>query len=236
MALKWIVFDAVGTVIYPTPDVAAVYHASGRKYGSQQSLEEVRSRFRAAFREAEHADREIGIAPGLTNEGHEEAFWRGIVQRVFADLKDEDACFRDLFEHFSRPSAWACFDDVEPTLAGLKQRGLRIAVASNFDRRLHPVIDGHAPLRHVECRVISSEVGFRKPSLEFFDSVLRLTNSTRDEVLIVGDDEVNDVQGARDASLAVLHLKRDATVAFEDQPVLNRPSLKSLLELEGLTL
>lgn len=232
LAVKWIVFDAVGTLLYPTPDVATAYHSVGQKHGSQQSLELVRSRFRAAFREAEHAERRVGGSTDLTNEAHEEDYWRGIVRAVFTDLVDSEACFRELFEHFSRPSAWACFEDVGAALDRLMQRGYQVAVASNFDQRLRAVMDGLPAVSGIQCRIISSEVGFRKPSRGFYEAVLRMTGASADEVLFVGDDEVNDVQGATNAGLTALHLYRSAELAHLDRPLLERPFIQSLRELE----
>lgn len=228
MSLQWIVFDAVGTVIYPTPSVAVVYHAIGSQFGSQLSSEEVRSRFRAAFQMAsanEHAG---------TSEADEEVFWRDIVRATLPDVRDLEACFRKLFDHFGRPSAWACFDDVAPSLTELHASGFRLAVASNFDRRLHPLCDrlgDGLPLRLFEQRVISSEVGHRKPSGEFFQAVLKMTGARANEILVVGDDERNDVRGARNAGLRALHLKRDAAHAQFDRELLERDFIQSLNEL-----
>lgn len=231
MSLQWIVFDAVGTVIYPTPSVAVVYHAIGSQHGSRQSLEEVRRLFRAAFHAAsahEHAG---------TSEADEELFWRGIVRETLPDVRDLEACFRQLFDHFGRPSAWACFDDVAPTLTELHARGFRLAVASNFDRRLHPLCeelgDG-LPLKLFEQRVISSEVGYRKPSSQFYQAVLNMTGARADEVLVVGDDEQNDVDGARHAGLRALHLRRESPLAQSDRELLKRDFIQSLSELVEL--
>ena len=147
-----------------------------------------------------------------TSEADEEAFWREIVNGVLPDVSDPELCFRELFDHFARITAWACFDDVAPTLEGLRSRGFRLAVASNFDRRLHPLCDGLGagqPLRLFERRVISSEVGFRKPAAEFYQAVLKVTEAGPDELLVVGDDEQNDVLGARVAGLRAIHLRRE---------------------------
>lgn len=233
MSLKWIVFDAVGTVIYPTPSVAIAYHNIGVRFGSRLSQDEVRTRFKAAFQLAsssEHAG---------TSEADEEHFWREIVLATLPDVSDAESCFRELFDYFSRPSAWACFADVAPTLTRLQERGFRLAVASNFDRRLHPLCEGLGdglPLKRFEVRVVSSEVGYRKPSREFFQAVLSGTGARAEEVLVVGDDLRNDVQGALNAGLRALHLHRDAEAPQTVRDVLERDFIRSLSELEGLAL
>ena len=235
MSLRWIVLDAVGTLIEPTPDVATAYHNVGAKYGSQLSREEVQQRFGRAFKAAHRSDGLTDAAAFSTSESEEERFWRAIVAAVFEDVTDIEACFRDLFEHFAQPTAWVCFDDVAATLRLLSERGLRLAIASNFDRRLHSVCDGLAALSGIECRVVSSEVGYRKPASGFFEAVLRLTQARPEEVLMVGDDEANDVIGARQFGLRALHLRRDADAALIELPLFERPWIGSLQELEALT-
>jgi putative hydrolase of the HAD superfamily len=218
VTLRWIVFDAVGTLIYPTPDVATAYHCVGSAHGSRLSRDEVRDRFRSAFRRTENSDRS-GESGMTTCEADEVERWRQIVAEVFDDLTPTAAeeCFRDLFEHFARPSAWACFDDVGPTIAALRERGLNVAVASNFDGRLHPVCDGLPPLDEIGLRVVSSEVGFNKQSRGFYEAVLRLVDAPPDEVVVVGDDAINDVRGAEQAGIRGVLIDRGGTRLFSTE-------------------
>lgn len=215
MNLRWVVFDAVGTLIYPTPDVATAYHRVGSAYGSRLSRDEVRDRFRAAFRRTENSDGS-GAASMTTCEADEIERWKQIVAEVFDDVPTTaaDDCFRDLFEHFARPNAWACFNDVAATIAGLRERGLGIAIASNFDSRLHSVCAGLPPLDDVAVRVVSSEVGYNKPSSGFYEAALRMIDATADEVLVVGDDAINDVQGAEQAGIRGVLIDRGGTRLF----------------------
>ena len=218
VSLRWIVFDAVGTLIYPTPDVATAYHRVGSSHGSRLSRDEVRDRFRSAFRRTENSDRS-GESGMKTCEADEVERWRQVVAEVFDDLPPPaaDDCLRKLFGHFARPDAWACFDDVAPTLAALRERGFNIAVASNFDSRLHSVCDGLPPLDEIGVRVVSSEVGFNKPSLGFYEAVLRLVDASPDEVIVVGDDAINDVQGAEQAGLRGVLIDRGGTRLFSTE-------------------
>lgn len=218
MSIRWVVFDAVGTLIYPTPDVATAYHRVGSVHGSRLSRDQVRDRFRTAFRQTETSDRS-GAAGMTTCEADEVARWKQVVADVFDDLSADaaDECFRELFDHFARPSAWACFDDVAPTIAALRDRGLRIVIASNFDRRLHPVCDGLPPLDEIAVRVVSSEVGFNKPSPGFYEAALRLIDTSADEVIVVGDDAVNDVQGAEQAGIRGVLIDRGGTRLFSTE-------------------
>lgn len=213
MLFQCIAFDAVGTLIYPKPPVAAVYRQVARKYGSQLAEPEIERRFRAVFRERERT--EIGDRFDWnrsdrlqTSEEHEQARWREIVARVIDDVADPAACFAELFEHFARPDAWSCFADVAEALLTLQRCGLRIAIATNFDGRFERIRRGLSALEPVNLSVISSVVGYRKPSLHFFRALTTAAGCEPEQILLVGDDEENDVLGGRAAGLQVLRLRR----------------------------
>lgn len=231
MSVRWVVFDAVGTLIYASPKVATAYFEIGVRHGSQLSLKQVAERFRKAFRESENRDlAPSGPNSGQTSEATEEERWRQIVADVLPDTDSPDACFEELFAHFGLPDSWACFDDVQPTLQLLRERGLDFAIASNFDARLHSVCDGLAPVARISRRIVSSVVGFRKPSRSFYDALLRTIGAGPNEVLMVGDDPENDVLGAESTGIrAVLIDRRE-----NSSPLDGVTSIKSLLELESV--
>jgi putative hydrolase of the HAD superfamily len=201
--VRVIFFDAVGTVIFPEPSAAEVYASVAARYGSRLSLAEIGQRFRAAFQREEEFDLRNGLR---TDEEREERRWRHIVAAVLDDVCDGEACFRELFEHFSRPQAWVCAPDAGQTLAELARRGYRLGMASNYDRRLRSVVAGLSELRPLECLVISSEVGWRKPAPAFFAAVVRQAGVAAEEILFVGDDPINDEEGARLTGLRTMLL------------------------------
>ncbi len=207
-----IAFDAVGTLMFAEPGVAAAYTEIGRRYGSRQSVEQVKSQFAEAMQRAEALSVTRFGEPGRTDEDYERDFWQQVVFDVLPDLREPQACFAELFEHFARPESWRCFDDVARTLSSLEQRGYRILIASNFDARLDRVCDGLPGLREVRCRVISSLVGYRKTHPGFYEAVAQAAGCGVSEVLMVGDDFVNDVESARAAGVAAVHLRRDGAV------------------------
>jgi len=206
---RCIAFDAVGTLIHPVPPPGEVYYGVARKFGSRLGFEEITRRFHEVFDEIELADRLAAADDGCaTNEAREKERWRGIVSRVIDDITDPAGCFAELFAHFSRPESWRCFDDVPEALERLHAAGCRLAIASNFDGRLHSVCDGLEGLRHVDLRIISAEVGCRKPAQGFFEALVCGAGCEAGEVLMVGDDPANDIEGAREAGLAALLINR----------------------------
>jgi putative hydrolase of the HAD superfamily len=66
------------------------------------------------------------------------------------------------------------------------------------------VAAGNPALKVLDRIVISSEVGWRKPSPEFFAAVSRAVDVPPRRILFVGDDLANDYEGARAAGMTAL--------------------------------
>jgi putative hydrolase of the HAD superfamily len=196
--IRAVFFDAVGTLIHPHPIAASVYHAVGSRWGSRLGRDEIGVRFRSALAREDELDRSAGWK---TSEGRERERWQRIVGTVLDDVADVEVCFNELWQHFSRPDAWRWEPGVESVLGCLRERGLAVGVASNFDGRLRSVLAGMSPLRSLWRLVISSEVGWRKPAPQFFSNLIKVTGLNPDQILVAGDDPINDVEGAKQAGL-----------------------------------
>src|SRR5437763_10039141 len=101
--VRAVVFDSVGTLIFPEPSAAAVYARVGKAHGSRLGRGAIGPRFTTAFRRQEALDRAAGLR---TSEEREDERWRTIVAEVLPDVADPDGCFRELFAHFGQPDAW----------------------------------------------------------------------------------------------------------------------------------
>jgi putative hydrolase of the HAD superfamily len=201
--IRAVVFDAGGTLIFPNPSAAVTYARVGQRHGSRLAPEVIGPRFAAAFARQERLDAGLGHR---TDEAREERRWRGIVAEVLDDLADIEPCFQELYRHYALPQAWRCPDDAGLVLRALAKRGLVLALASNYDHRLYPVVAGLSELQPLARVVLSAEVGWRKPAREFFAAVCEATDCDAREVLFVGDDPDNDYAGARAAGMqAVLY-------------------------------
>jgi putative hydrolase of the HAD superfamily len=196
--VRAVVFDAVGTVLHPEPAAALVYAEVGRKHGCAAPLEVIRERFTAAFRGQEVHDYEMGLR---TCEARERERWQQIVAAVLFDADDPKSCFEELFEHFAQPQHWRVDAGATSVIGILVEQGLTMALASNFDRRLHAVGRGLIPLSTIRHIVVSSEVGWRKPARQFFDAVCQSVGEPAEKILFLGDDLVNDYEGARAAGI-----------------------------------
>jgi putative hydrolase of the HAD superfamily len=203
--VRAVFFDAVGTLIHPDPPAAVAYAEIGRRYGTRLSPADIAVSFRSAFVHEEEFDRANGLR---TSEERERQRWRNIVARVLDDVTDPEACYADLFHHFSRPEAWRCDPEAAAVIETLGQRSYLLGLASNYDERLRSVLAGIPELNALRYVVISAEVGWRKPAPEFFSALSRISGVPSAEILFVGDDPVNDYKGARAAGMSALLLGR----------------------------
>ena len=145
------------------------------------------------------------------------ARWQSIVAEVLDDVSDLAACFRTLYDHFARPESWRVDPDAPPALREIARRGLAIGVCSNFDHRLRGLVAAMPELADIHHVVISSEVGWKKPAAGFFAEVARTVGMPPQSILIVGDDAVNDYEGARAAGLPALLLDPHARAATAER-------------------
>ena len=197
-------FDAVGTLIFPSPPAHEVYASVAARQGATLDPRVVRERFVAAYKKEEAADRASGWQ---TSEERERTRWRTIVTAALAELPDPEAGFLDLFEHFAQPASWHVNPDAAAVLGAFSRRGLMLGMGTNYDSRVERVVAGLPELAPVASRlVISAAVGFRKPAAEFFQEVIRTAGCEPHEILFVGDDVENDFDGARAAGLHSLLL------------------------------
>ncbi|QDT56678.1 Phosphatase [Caulifigura coniformis] len=202
VAIQWVVFDAVGTLIFADPPVHMAYHRIGRKSGSEITPPLASQRFKEA----------ITARPATleTSAQQELEFWKSLVAKVLPDANHPEGCFQRLWEHFAAPSSWGVYADVEETLDDLKSRGIQVAIASNFDHRLHTVMNGHRELKSITRRFISSEIGWKKPSPRFFEAIVKDLDAAPSSILMIGDTLADDVHPARTAGLQALHVNRTA--------------------------
>lgn len=202
--IRAVVFDAVGTLIFPSPSVAVAYQQAIQKHcGIDADPRKTAQVVRKAL-ETRSSDTDL-----TASEAGERQFWAELIHQLCPDSDGFQACFDDLFAHFGNPRHWRCFPEVDSVIRCLNAAGLKVALASNFDLRLNSVCDGLPELAGISHRIISSQVGWRKPAIQFFDAVSQQLQVSPEHILMVGDDLQNDVLGAVTAGLPSAWICRD---------------------------
>ena len=225
--IRAIVFDAVGTLIHCNPSVGGIYAEFGQQFGSRQDAVSIKQRFAQAFAKQDQLD---VLAGQRTSEERERRRWREIVAEVLDDVADPEACFSKLYDAFALPDYWHCTPGTATILATLRRRGFPLVLASNFDQRLRGLFASLPELHAIEHLVISSEIGWRKPGQDFFRHVADRLALPPAEMLYVGDDRVNDYDGAKNLGMPAKLL--DVARKHLDLGADRIASLGELLELE----
>lgn len=199
--IRAVVFDAVGTLIFPNPGAAIVYAEVANAHGiAIPERDQLSARLWAQFRIEDMLDR---TNDWRTSEARECSRWRNVVNAAIPGASD--VLFEELFQHFSLPTAWRVPEGAAAAIADLAQRGFILGMGSNYDARLRSVVEGTPALRPLAGHlVISSEVGFRKPAKQFFDAVCEHVQCEPREILFVGDDQENDIAGAQAAGMRAM--------------------------------
>jgi putative hydrolase of the HAD superfamily len=210
--IRAVFFDAVGTLLFPRRPVSRTYAEVARRHGATLPEQQIRERFRAAW---DRQDRLDQLAGWRTDEDRERARWRAIVAETMPEAP-ADACFAELWTWFSGPDAWAIHPEASDLFHELADRGPTLGIGSNFDARLLRLVDQIPALAPVRGRtVISSLVGWRKPAREFFAALVATAGCEPSQLVYVGDDLGNDLEGASAAGLrAVLYDPEDQYPAY----------------------
>jgi putative hydrolase of the HAD superfamily len=230
MALAAVTLDAAGTLFAPREPVGATYARIAARHAITLDPVATGERFRAAMRAAPPLAFP-GVAPDR-RAGAERGWWRAVVHTAFggdAAGRSFEACFAALFDYFARADAWALDEGAFDTLRALRAAGLRLAVVSNFDGRLPPLLAalGITPL--VDAVVHSTAHGAAKPDPRLFHVAARLLDARPADVLHVGDDIDLDVHGALAAGFGAMLLDRTGSQPPNGVTVLRR--LRDLPEL-----
>lgn len=199
MPWRAITFDVGGTLIQPWPSVGHVYAEVARQFGCETiSPERLNAQFASAWKRRRQFD-------------YSRAAWLGLVVDTFAGQTSASITedfFDALYRRFGQPDVWRVFDDVFATLEQLKRRGVRLAVISNWDERLRPLLSALELEPLFDALVISHEAGCMKPSPEIFRRAVDALQLPPEAILHVGDRHDEDFRGARAAGFEALLLNR----------------------------
>jgi len=205
-----IFFDAAGTLIEVRSGVGEIYSRVAREFGFEAESQILQKNFAHSFRQQPPLAFPAGTPEAKLRE-LEKDWWRHLVRDVFAGVGTFpcfDQFFDEIFERFRRSEFWRVYDDVEPALAELKRRGLKLGVISNFDSRLYDVLRACKLNRFFDSVHISTWAGAAKPDLAIFQAALGHYRINPSQAWHVGDSLREDVEGALAAGLKAFLIDR----------------------------
>lgn len=100
------------------------------------------------------------------------------------------------------------YEEVEAVLRDLRERGVALAICSNWDWDLHEAIESAGLTGSFDVVVSSAWVGVRKPHPRIYTHTLAQLGIAAEDALFVGDTWTCDVEGPRAAGMRAVYLRR----------------------------
>lgn len=197
--LQAVTIDAAGTLVHPRESIAATYAELAKDFGAAASSAAIAAALRPAM--ARHRGLRA-VDPA----------WRAYWAAVIADTTGVDVpgLTDALLDHFAGAKAWRVADGALACVQSLRQVGLRVAVLSNWDLRLHGTLAALGIAEAFDAVMSSAELGCEKPDPQAFERAASRLRAPVAELVHVGDDDEDDIIGATGAGAMALHIVRDA--------------------------
>lgn len=200
-ALRAVLLDAGGTLIHPDHEFILERVAREGVMADEEA-------YRAARRRADAVAAEIlrSDDPG-TDETRVRAWFIALLTALGLPPARLVSVGGDIRRRHAEDALWV------RTVAGtlemlreLRSRGLRLAVISNADGRVHRYLAAAGLAAEFEFILDSGAVGIEKPDARIFQMALERLGLGADEVVYVGDSWEIDVVGARGVGIRPIYL------------------------------
>jgi putative hydrolase of the HAD superfamily len=201
MPLRAVLFDVDFTLAKPGPDLGPEgYQRLGRRFG----LELDPARYDEARR---HAVETLERHPELD---HDEEVWVAFTEQIIRGMGGNStnayACAVEMTHAWEHAHNFDIYDDVLPTFADLRRRGVRIGLVSNTGRDLDAFVRHHGLA--ADAVVSSGAHGKTKPHPTIFQAALERLGVGAEEAVMIGDSIDDDIEGARAVGMRALLLDR----------------------------
>ncbi|XP_044124348.1 haloacid dehalogenase-like hydrolase domain-containing protein 3 [Bufo gargarizans] len=202
MKLRLLTWDVKDTLLRLRLPVGQQYQAEAKSRGLQVDSAALESSFRQAYRDHCRLFPNYGLSQGMTSH----RWWLDVVSQTFrlAGIQDKkilQPLAEKLYQDFSTAKYWEVLPGARGVLKECGELGLKMAVISNFDRRLEDILRQVDLDGHFDFVLTSERVGVAKPDLGIFHKALKLGGVPPQGAAHVGDDYVNDYKAAREAGM-----------------------------------
>jgi putative hydrolase of the HAD superfamily len=184
--IRAVTFDAVGTLFVPSPSVGVIYAEVAAGFGVQRDAAALEAAFLPSFMQV----KSTWHVPYGADENDARRFWHAVINATFGEPLADDIA-RELFDTFATAPRWRILPGVRDALTMVGERNIPMAVVSNFDRRLPPLLSD-LYLGPFSAVITSAAVGRAKPDPTPLFTACRLLDVAASEVLHLGDSERED--------------------------------------------
>lgn len=199
-------FDAGLTLIQPVRTIEKIYAEYAQRSGIplEELVPRIRKEFGARF-DRERRDMAEGRDGFVWSDALDQQMWRrlcfAVAEAVPGLTDDPQAWYEQLYAHFGDVDTWRPFPETMETLTRLREAGVKLGVVSNWDSRLHSILEGLSISPLLDTVVVSAVDGVRKPGARIFELALERLNAAPGRTIMVGDSLTDDVEGAARAGV-----------------------------------
>uniref|UniRef100_A0A2A4JIR9 Haloacid dehalogenase-like hydrolase domain-containing protein 3 n=1 Tax=Heliothis virescens TaxID=7102 RepID=A0A2A4JIR9_HELVI len=198
--IKLVTFDVTNTLLKFKVPVWNYYAKIARDHGFTGTEEDVKTNFKKTFKQMSEEH------PNFGKKSIEwEDWWCRVVSLTLKDHMPGNANLNEiaqtLINEFRTDRCWQCAQGGDKLIDNFKKLGITVGVISNFDPRLHDILQNVSLSQHFDFIVTSYEVGYSKPDKQIFSGAINkcIADVAPSEALHIGDDVVKDYEGARAA-------------------------------------
>jgi len=202
--------DVGGTLIECRPSPPEVYARVLSRWGPPLSGGDVAPAFRRVWTEMTQ-EHPTGLDRYQLLKGGEWEWWGRFLERVLACLghpAPPGPALAELFEAFADPALWHVYPEVPGVLRRLRERGLRLAIVSNWDSRLPALLERVGLSPWFDTIVVSGIEGVEKPAAEIFLRAAERLGVAPAACMHVGDSPLDDYRGAQSAGMQAILVDR----------------------------
>lgn len=219
-----IFFDLGLTLIFPSTHKDAVHVL--REMGYRVKEEEVQRAFSLTDHYFFH------YYPGVLNQDVESFFpWYGeVVARMLGIDFFVPDFVKTMMERYPPRSQWILYDDTLPTLEELYQQRLYLGLITNWDISARRIIEEKGIAKYFKTIVVSAEEGVEKPDPRIFKKAMEYSNLKPGQILYVGDNYWDDIEGAAKAGVQGVLINRNPYSSLEHKD-LDCPQITELSQV-----
>ncbi|NXS64001.1 HDHD3 protein, partial [Brachypteracias leptosomus] len=198
LRLRLLTWDVKDTLLRLRQPVGESYAAEARAQGVRVLPEALGRSFQEAYGAQCRHFPNYGQGQGLSS--HQ--WWVDVVKQTFrlSGVHEEGILTlmaENLYRDFCSAHNWEVLPGAGETLSRCRQRGFRMGVVSNFDKRLENILCQCNLRHHFEFVLTSEDAGCAKPDRRIFERALSLGGVPPEQAAHVGDDYSRDYRAAR---------------------------------------
>lgn len=227
MATRAVFFDVDFTLIYPGP----TFQAEGYRHAcAAVGVEVDPAKFDAATAASSFIIDEV--EDQIYNHDLFVHYTASIIEHMGGRGEKVIEVARRIYDQWSVNHHFELYDDVAPLLTEISSRGLIIGAISNSHRSLDAFCEHFALRELISVAVSSAEHGYMKPHPSIFETALSKAGVSAGEAVMVGDSLAHDIQGALQAGMRAILLRRSGELPVHLPAGL--PVIKTLADLPPL--